>query len=112
MWAWGNGTKGQLGLGTEKHQLLPALVGHRDMFSQTRVVMMSAGHGHAGCVAADGAVWTWGDGSKGCLGHGNEEPRPRPTRCVKYMCIIHIIKSEGCTADWQISWSISHFDCS
>ena len=36
-----------------------------------RVVAVSAGSEHSLTVTADGAVFTWGSGMTGCLGHGD-----------------------------------------
>ena len=37
-----------------------------------RVVAVSAGFRHSLALAADGAVFTWGHGFHGCLGHGED----------------------------------------
>ena len=49
----------------------------------TRFVMLAAGLYHSAALASDGAVWTWGDGGYGCLGHGDEQARSTPTRLGK-----------------------------
>ena len=36
-----------------------------------RVVAVSAGSEHSLAVTANGAVFTWGGGMYGCLGHGD-----------------------------------------
>ena len=36
-----------------------------------RVVAVSAGYQYSLAITADGAVWSWGDGSQGQLGHGD-----------------------------------------
>ena len=45
-----------------------------------RIVMLAAGSFHSAALASDGVVWTWGWGMNGCLGHGAQEARSRPTR--------------------------------
>ena len=69
VWSWGDGASGQLGHGDGQTQLLPkrieALVGRR-------VVAVSAGYFHSLARTADGAVFTWGEGESGCLGHGED----------------------------------------
>ena len=37
-----------------------------------RVVAVTAGSEHSLTVTADGAVFTWGNGMPGCLGHGED----------------------------------------
>jgi alpha-tubulin suppressor-like RCC1 family protein len=49
-----------------------------------RVVMVSAGKKHAGCVSEDGQVFTWGCGYFGRLGHGSESSVEQPKR-VEYL---------------------------
>ena len=70
--ACGEGHQGQLGLSSREHQLLPARVGGREDFD-ARMVLVAAGRCHTAGVAADGAIFIWGDGRQGRLGHGDEE---------------------------------------
>ena len=58
-----------LGHGNEQHQLLPKKV---EALAGQRTVAVSAGGHHAIAVTADGAVFTWGKGESGCLGHGDD----------------------------------------
>ena len=37
-----------------------------------RVVAVSAGAGHSFAITADGAVFAWGQGESGFLGHGED----------------------------------------
>jgi len=86
LWSFGKGASGQLGLGTDADQLLPACVGGvNEVFDGEAVVMVAAGLLHAACVAAKGTLWIWGDGYFGQLGHGDREPRQSPTRLGKEM---------------------------
>ena len=41
-----------------------------EAFAVQRVVAVSAGAYHSLAFTADGAVFTWGEGGRGCLGHG------------------------------------------
>jgi len=85
VWAFGKGDQGQLGLGNDSHSPLPALVGGCEVFGE-KVVMMAAGKSHhTACVTKDGAIWSWGRGKQGALGHGDREPRQRPERLGKEM---------------------------
>ena len=67
VWSWGWGGGGRLGHGDEQRQLLPKKV---EAFAGQRVVAVSAGVAHSLAIIADGAVFAWGEGECGCLGHG------------------------------------------
>ena len=69
LWSWGDGRDGKLGHGDEQRQLLPKKV---EAFTGQRVVAVSAGIRHSLAITADGAVFTWGKGEDGCLGHGED----------------------------------------
>ena len=70
VWSWGEGGSGKLGHGDEQNQLLPKKV---EAFACRRVVAVSAAPAHSLAIAADGAVFTWGQGDGGCLGHGEDQ---------------------------------------
>ena len=82
LWAWGAGNAAQLGLTSLEHRLQPTFVGGLEMFG-TRFVFVAAGFFHSAALAADGAVWTWGRGRFGALGHGDGEARWTPKRLEK-----------------------------
>jgi len=69
VWSWGQGAFGQLGHGDQHDQLLPKKI---EAFAGQRVVAVSAGAYHSLALTANGAVFTWGDGGCGCLGHGED----------------------------------------
>ena len=87
LWSFGEDAYGRLGLDQLFiDQLLPALVGEADeVFDGEAVVMVAARWEHTACVTAKGTLWTWGNGQNGRLGHGDREPRQRPTRLGKEM---------------------------
>ena len=76
-WSWGFGYAGQLGHGDQQHQLLPKKI---EAFAGQRVVAVSAGDEHSLALTADGAVWSWGWGERGLLGHGNEQRQLLPKK--------------------------------
>ena len=43
-----------------------------EAFAGRRVVAVSAGEYHSLALTGDGAVFTWGEGERGCLGHGED----------------------------------------
>jgi len=69
VWSWGDGANGQLGHGDEQRQLLPKKV---EAFAGRRVVAVSAGVYHSLATTGDDAVYAWGLGESGCLGHGED----------------------------------------
>jgi len=75
VWSWGGGGNGRLGHGDEQGQLLPKKV---EALAGRGVVAVSAGSNHNVALTADGAVWSWGDGSYGMLGHGDEQHQWQP----------------------------------
>ena len=64
-----------MGHGNEQRQLLPKKI---EALVDQRVVAVSAGAAHSlaiiadGATTADGAVFAWGEGEYGCLGHGED----------------------------------------
>jgi hypothetical protein len=74
----GCGEHGRLGFGDEAPQHRPARLGGA-AFGTSRVVMLSAGSLHSAAVTHDGALFTWGHGRHGKLGHGDRQGRLLPT---------------------------------
>ena len=66
--------QGRLGHGNEQEQRLPKHI----VALKERVVAVSAGLAHSLALTASGAVWSWGKGSGGRLGHGDEEDQQMP----------------------------------
>lgn len=63
-----------LGFGTSERHLLP-----RKIEDLEDVVHIACGWDHSLAVSSTGALYTWGSGAHGKLGHGDEENRNRPT---------------------------------
>ena len=77
VWSWGDGAFGELGHGDQQRQLLPKKI---EAFAGRLVVAVSAGAAHSLAITADGAVWSWGAGEDGQLGHGDEQDQLLPKK--------------------------------
>lgn len=74
LWAWGQGSDGQLGHGGRQQMRQPTMVPSTVLFTSA-----SAGDLHTAAVSEKGQLFTFGSGTHGQLGHnsGEEELRPR-----------------------------------
>jgi len=111
--SWGDGLFGQLGHGDEQIQLLPQKV---EAFAGQRVASVSAGHSHSLALSADGAVWSWGYGLYGQLGHGDEQEQllPKKIEALEGQRVVAVSAgarhSLGLTADGSVwSWGDGYF---
>ena len=77
VWSWGGGVFGKLGHGDEQHQLLPKKI---EALAGRRVVTVSAGCEHSLAITDDGALWSWGNGALGRLGHGDQQSQLLPKK--------------------------------
>lgn len=82
LWTCGNGSFARLGLNDVADRLAFERVGGTTgvAFGGARVMAAAAGWSNSAAVTEDGALWTWGRGRNGQLGHGDEEYRLVPTR--------------------------------
>ena len=77
VWSWGYLKEGPWGHGDTESQLLPKKV---EALAGQRVVAVSAGGVHSLAITADGAVWSWGWGERGSLGHGDQQRQLLPKK--------------------------------
>jgi alpha-tubulin suppressor-like RCC1 family protein len=84
LWAWGDNSAGQLGLGHTDAAPAPTPVASLS----PGFLSVSAGEGISAVVRADGTLWTWGEGGEGQLGSGNTTSR-------------HLPAVVGADTDWQ-----------
>ena len=69
VFSWGNGQGGRLGHRDEKGESIPKeILAMRDI----KPTNIYAGDSHSGCISASHEAYTWGVGSYGRLGHGNQ----------------------------------------
>eukprot|EP00501_MAST-03F_sp_TOSAG23-6_P002659 GSMAST32.ASY1.ANO1.2805.1 assembled CDS len=95
LYTWGDGEKGNLGHGDFEFQFVPKKV---NLNYLKNIVQISAGSSHSFAVAADGIVYSWGDGSCGELGHGICDIQTLPKQIVALKGI-HIV--EVCAGNRQ-----------
>ena len=75
VYTWGRGNYGQLGQGDEQDQHTPKQV---EALREVRVVALAAGYAHGMAVTSAGALYTWGMGDGGKLGHGDDHDQHTP----------------------------------
>jgi alpha-tubulin suppressor-like RCC1 family protein len=76
LFSWGWGHLGQLGHGDCKSSSSPRRV--EFFHNRARVIHISAGGVHSGCIDNDNRVYTWGKNTNGQLGLGSSEIRFAP----------------------------------
>jgi alpha-tubulin suppressor-like RCC1 family protein len=69
LWAWGDNSDGQLGIGTFAGANTPQQVG-----INTNWQAVAAGGRHTAALQADGSLWIWGWNESGQLGNGMDGP--------------------------------------
>ena len=69
VFAFGDGTMGQLGNGAMDWSLLPERVA--GALQNEKALQLACGHAHSAAVTIGGRLYTWGDGDNGQLGHAD-----------------------------------------
>jgi RCC1 and BTB domain-containing protein len=94
LYSFGYNQYGQLGNGTKVDSPLDA---SRDISNlSTKLVAVACGRYHSAALDVNGAVFTWGGGKNGRLGHNDEQTRTIPCRVArlpkahKIFCGYHI----------------------
>jgi len=114
VWAWGadprswsNTLVGILGDGSrDLASFIPKKV---EALAGQTFVAVSAATEHSLALTADGAVWSWGCGENGVLGHGDDEDRmPAKIATFDDRCVVAVVAGDihnlAVTADGS-SWS-------
>jgi alpha-tubulin suppressor-like RCC1 family protein len=73
LWSWGDGTEGELGVGTTVPHYYPIQVGFSSDWKE-----ISAGGHHILGLKNDGKLWAWGNNSNGQLGNGSYSQQNSP----------------------------------
>jgi E3 ISG15--protein ligase len=76
VFAWGDGSHGQLGLGNDLKKVFEPRA--LPSFRESDVVLVSCAKNHALALMTDGRVYSWGSGSFGQLGLGDAYGRLEP----------------------------------
>eukprot|EP01084_Bolivina_argentea_P121419 215158_1 len=103
---------GRLGHGDEENKYKPKVI---EALLPKHVIDISEGNTHSLGVTADGAVLSFGSGTNGKLGHGDEDDKYKP-KVIEALLPKHVIDiSEGnthslcVTADGQLySWGTGY----
>jgi alpha-tubulin suppressor-like RCC1 family protein len=76
LWAWGDNTSGQLGIGNTTGQTVPVEVG-------SGYASVAAGFDFAAAVKTDGTLWVWGGNVLGQLGTGDTVSHATPVQVAR-----------------------------
>ncbi len=79
IWAWGDNSKGQLGIDSTSNKRVPTQADRID-----QITSVAAGHYHSIVMDDYGYVWAWGDNSKGQLGIDSTSNKRVPTQVVSF----------------------------
>ena len=80
VWAWGDNSSGQIGIGstqTQKYAVQVTLSGGGGL---TGVKRVECGATHVIAVKTDGSVWSWGNNTNGQLGNGTTTQAKNPVQ--------------------------------
>jgi len=89
LFTWGSGEFGQLGHGENTNESVPKLV---EALSSKRVRRVACGTNHTICLNDSGAVYSWGRGKNGRLGHGDDKDClvPKEIECLRNKSVVQI----------------------
>jgi RCC1 and BTB domain-containing protein len=75
-YTWGEGKFGRLGHGGERNQICPRVV---EALQGKKIVQVACGGFHSAAITDEGAMYSWGGGEHGQLGHGDKFNKTTPT---------------------------------
>ncbi|XP_022540214.2 probable E3 ubiquitin-protein ligase HERC3 isoform X2 [Astyanax mexicanus] len=82
VFGWGRNSAGQLGLNDEQDRAVPC---HIKFLRSQKVVYISCGDEHTAALTKDGGLFTFGNGSRGQLGHDSTNNELLPRRVLELM---------------------------
>lgn len=82
VFGWGKNNSGQLGLNDEQDRAVPC---HVKFLRSQKVVYISCGEEHTSALTKEGGLFTFGNGSRGQLGHDSTHNEPLPRRVMELM---------------------------
>mmetsp|Transcript_12114 Transcript_12114/g.48750 ORF Transcript_12114/g.48750 Transcript_12114/m.48750 type:complete len:602 (+) Transcript_12114:67-1872(+) len=94
VYTWGGNDKGQLGHGCKEPRLLPTAV---DELAGAAVQQIACATWHTVAITAEGALYTWGHGANGKLGHGDEANQLKPKKVEG----IDVVAMQVCCGDFH-----------
>ena len=106
VWAWGENTSGQLGIGTRDWDSHPVPAQVLGLTGVTAIVM---GSSHTLAIRADRTLWAWGYNGSGQLGDGTTKEQWSPKQVPGMTDIVSIaaqsehsfaVKSDGTLWGW------------
>ncbi|WP_424358003.1 hypothetical protein [Methanocella sp. MCL-LM] len=95
VWAWGDNTYGQLGIGTIGGTYAP---NNAQKVSIDNVTAIATSGITSYALKKDGTVWAWGEGGRGRLGTGNSESISSPVQVEGLTDIVAISAGQNCYA--------------
>ncbi|XP_030643542.1 putative E3 ubiquitin-protein ligase HERC3 [Chanos chanos] len=82
VFGWGKNSAGQLGLNDQQDRAVPC---HIKFLRSQKVVYISCGEEHTAALTKDGGLFTFGNGSRGQLGHDSTNNETLPRRVMELM---------------------------
>jgi alpha-tubulin suppressor-like RCC1 family protein len=104
VWAWGDGSRGQLGSGADEGSLTPRRVEAAPIGTS-----IAAGADHVLAIDESGILWAWGANQAGQLGDGSTQDRLLPVRVSGLTNVVAVaggtthtlaLKSDGSVWAW------------
>ncbi|KAB5583793.1 hypothetical protein PHYPO_G00099730 [Pangasianodon hypophthalmus] len=94
VFSWGCGDGGRLGHGDTTYLEEPTMIA---AFSGKHVVHIACGSTYSAAITTDGALYTWGRGNYGRLGHGSSEDQTTPmlVTALKGLKVIDVACGSG-----------------
>lgn len=89
VYSWGLGDNGRLGLGDTTSVSRPTRIATLGYSASHVVVQVAAGESHSMALTDEGMVLTWGSGSFGRLGHGDQSDQTSP-KVVRELGAVHV----------------------